>query len=302
MRWLEISFTLTGELAEPVADLLARYTSQGIVIESTSINDDEGIDPVLLRAYLPEDETLLEKRSAIEEGIWHLGQISEIPPPQMKFIEEQEWEHTWKAHYKPIRLGERLLIIPAWEPVMEPGRLPILIDPGMAFGTGTHPTTQLCLIALENYVIPGQHVLDIGCGSGILSIAAVRLGASRVLAVDLDAMAVKHTIENAERNQVAEYITARQGPINELLNEKPEGLVPAPLVVANILAKTLIDLLEHGLSETLCSEGILILSGILDHQVEAVQETCENQDLRMIELLEMNDWRALIARKIPPTR
>jgi ribosomal protein L11 methyltransferase len=301
--WLEISLTLSGELAEAVSDLFNRFTANGVVIEMPhQIENDGIIDIVIIRAYLPMNDDFETRRLAIEEGLWHLSQISPLPQPQYRTLEEEDWEQAWKRHYQPIPIGKRLLIYPAWLPPPESDRIPLLIDPGMAFGTGTHPTTQLCLLALEELLMPGQVVLDLGCGSGILSIAAARLGSARVLALDIDPVAVKNTQENALRNNVVEKILAMQGSIELLVGNPNKEWPSIDLILANILAKTLEGLLPIGLADLVRPGGSIVLSGILDHQVEHLAFVCAQQGLEIVQIKALQDWRAMIAeRTSPPT-
>jgi ribosomal protein L11 methyltransferase len=192
------------------------------------------------------------------------------------------------------------MIQPAWLPLQEKDRLPIFMDPGMAFGTGTHPTTQLCLTAIEGTVQKGRSVVDIGCGSGILSIAAAKLGANKVLALDIDSIALQNARKNIKINDVSSIVTTAQGSLDRLLEEIPSPWIPAHLVVANIITKTLEEMIFAGLGKTILPEGTLILSGILDHQVGLIQNACEAKGLQVIETRAMDDWRALVIKRIPP--
>jgi ribosomal protein L11 methyltransferase len=180
-------------------------------------------------------------------------------------------------------------------------RLPILIEPGMAFGTGTHPTTQLCLQALEWYVRDGSRVVDLGCGSGILSIAAVRLGASKVQALDIDPDAVKLARVNVAHNQLEQAIEVLQGSLDILLEREQDSNPPADILVANILTKVLDRMLSDDLARCIRQEGILILSGILSDQVDGLLETCMKADLHLLEVRQMGDWSALCLRKKLPS-
>src|SRR5512146_2322653 len=182
MNWLEVSLTVNGELAEAVADVLARFAPNGVMTEQGVkfvSDEDEGTatGPITVRAYLPFDELLEERRQKLEESLFYLSRIEPLPAPIFRPIADQNWMEAWKEHYHPIPIGRRLLILPAWLESPEPGRVAIRIDPGMAFGTGTHPTTQLCLELMQPLFEkrePGaeMRVIDVGCGSGILSIAA----------------------------------------------------------------------------------------------------------------------------------
>lgn len=204
--WMEVSLTVDGELAEAVAEVMARYIPDGVAIESTAIIPDlegEGQPggPLRVCGYLPIDERLEETRRRLEEGLWYLGRIRPLPAAEYKPIQEINWVEAWKQHYQPIPIGRRLIIVPAWIELPTQERIPIRIDPGMAFGTGTHPTTQLCLELLEEYLRPGEAIIDMGCGSCILAIAAIKLGASQALGVDIDLQA----IPNARAKRVCQW-------------------------------------------------------------------------------------------------
>src|SRR5574337_696446 len=201
MNWLEVSLTVNGELAEAIADVLARFAPNGVTTEQgvEFVNDeDEGTaaGPITVRAYLPMDEKIEETRQKLEESLYYLGMIQPLPSPTFTPTADQNWMEAWKQNYKPIPVGKRLVIVPAWLDSPDPQRIPIKIDPGMAFGTGTHPTTQLCLGLMEEAIMdhggwimengsPINHepltIIDIGCGSGILSIAALKLGVTSAL-------------------------------------------------------------------------------------------------------------------------
>jgi ribosomal protein L11 methyltransferase len=296
-RWLEVSLVVDGELAEALADLLSRYVEGGVVVESgikfDSI-DDEGRagGPVRVFGYIPVDEKLEIIRQKLENGLWHMGQIQPLPLPQYRPIEDQDWMTSWKKHYHPIPVGKKILILPAWIKQEDPTRIAVKIDPSMAFGTGTHPTTQLCLEMVEKYCKPGMDVIDVGCGSGILSIAAIKLGAKKALAVDIDPLSVKATKENAEANNVLGSIETGEGSVLEVLSEK-YSIHTAPLVLANILAPVIIGLFTDGLGQLLQPEGILVLSGILEEQEAKVLEAAGKQGLHLLQQKQMGDWVSL---------
>jgi ribosomal protein L11 methyltransferase len=301
LKWLEVSISLSGELAEPVSDLFSRHSSGGIALEAANPEDDQANPKiVLVRAFLSIDGEMEDKRRDIEEGLWHLSQIQPLPQPQFRFIDEQDWENAWKSHYQPITIGKTLIIQPAWIPLQKTDRLPLIMDPGMAFGTGTHPSTQLCLIAIEEMLQEGQTVIDIGCGSGILSIAAARLGAGKVFALDIDSVAIRNARKNIDHNRVGQIVKVLQGSIELLLDEILTQRMSADLVLGNITSKTLIEMISAGLGETITADGTIILSGILDHQVSNVQSACEQANLQIIETRSMEDWRALVLKRIPP--
>jgi len=298
LNWLEVSLNVNGELAEAVADVLARFAPNGVVVENGVYfkdADDPGtsLDTVSVRAYLSVDEKLEETRQRLEEALWYLGSIQPLPDPVFTPIADQNWMEAWKEHYKPIPVGEKLIIVPAWLESPDAARFTIRIDPGMAFGTGTHPTTQLCLELLEKYAAPGVDVIDVGCGSGILSIAALKLGAGRALAVDIDQASVDATRENAETNGIRSGLLVGLGSVDELLASNFE-FQQAPLVLANILANTLIRLFESGMGKLVSKNGVLILSGILEEQAETVTRVAVEKGFKLIEKRQIGDWVALV--------
>jgi len=300
MNWLEVSLTVDGELAESVADVFARFAPNGVMTEQgVKYNDDEDAGtptgPITVRAYLEVNDQLEETRQKLEESLFYLGMIRPLPAPSYKQIADQNWMEAWKQYYKPILIGVRLLILPAWMESPEPSRIAIKIDPGMAFGTGTHPTTQLCLELMENAFVTGQtsQVIDVGCGSGILSIAALKLGATKVLGVDIDDESVKNSRENADTNGVGDELILGVGSVQEILEGKFE-FNKAPLVVANILAPVIIRLFDAGLADLIEENGAIVLSGILFEQEENVIKAGQAQGLRMNERRQIGDWVALM--------
>ncbi len=303
--WLEVSLVVDGEMAEAVAEVLARYVSGGVAIESTGVAadaEDEGghaVGPLRVCGYLPVDGQLEARRQRVEEALWHLGQIRSLPEAQFRPIQEQDWAEAWKQHYKPVAIGERLLIVPAWLESTQPGRIPVKIDPGMAFGTGTHPTTQLCLEAIDEILRSsgeGTEMIDVGCGSGILSIAALKLGAKHALAVDIDLEAVEASRQNAALNQVLERIEIGLGSVREILDGN-FTINQARLVVANILAAVLVRLFGAGLGELVAPGGWLILSGILAEQAGEVLVAAGEHGFRLDMERRSGDWVALVVRR-----
>jgi len=316
-NWLEVSLTVDGELAEAVADVLARFAPNGVITEQgIKFLDDEDhgtpTGPIIVRAYLEMDENIEETRQKLKESLFYLGMIQPIPTPVYKQIADQNWMEAWKQHYQPIPIGQRLIIVPVWLDSPEPERIPIKIDPGMAFGTGTHPTTQLSLSLIEEYyrdvamdrgpqtetAVNRQPstVIDIGCGSGILSIAALKLGARTALGVDIDPESVTNSRENADKNDIGEEFLIGQGSVTEVL----AGNFPykqAPLVVANILAPILIRLLDAGLADLAEPDGTVVLSGILQEQEQKVIDAAQAKGLVLKRRKQMGDWVALSLSK-----
>jgi len=306
--WLEVSLKVNGELAEAVADVLARVAPGGVMTEQGiryANDEDVGIadGPVTVRAYLPVDDRLEEKRQALETSLYYLGMIQTLPEPVYKTIADQNWMDAWKVHYKPIPIGDRLLILPAWLESTQPDRISIKIEPGMAFGTGTHPSTQLCLMFMEEFYADlhrrkntASSFLDLGCGSGILSIAAMKLGANYTLGVDIDPDSIDNARHNSFANGINEGLTFEVGSIKEIR----EGLYPiqrADLVAVNILAPVIIRLFKAGLSELVEADGMLILSGILETQSQAVFEAADENGFRVVQKKSMGDWIALACQK-----
>lgn len=297
MKWLEISLTVDGELAEAVADILSRYAHDGVALQMQDSGDDvetlSASKLVNIFAYLQVDSGINTKRAYIDQGLWHLSQIQPIPAPTYRFIEEEDWIDLWKANYNPIPVGEKLLILPAWYEAPEGKRRAIVLDPGMAFGTGLHPTTQLCLIAMENYLTPGDSVVDLGCGSGILSIAAILLGAYTVLALDMDPIAVQTAQSNIQRNGMLEKIRVEEGSLAQLLDDViyPDS---RDLLLANIYATILDELLDSGLLQAVKPQGTMILSGIMKHQVDEIQVKCIARGASILGSYQDGDWVALI--------
>jgi len=301
LSWLELSLKLNGELAEAVTEVLSRYASGGVAIEmaADSNGDLPAATDVLVKAYIPIEGQEDEQRRRIEEGLWHISQIQPLPEPDFRIIKEADWQTSWKKHFQPIAIGKRLLIIPPWITIEETERTVIVLEPGMAFGTGLHPSTRLCLEAMENILQPGDNILDIGCGTGILSIAAVLLGANHVLAVDTDEIAVQATRENAERNRVAEHIRVESGSLEQVKILQTETQ-KNDLIVANILSHILMDLIQSGLATYVNPKGRIILSGILAEQVEPLVNLAAAADLELIDVRSEKDWRGLIFKRELP--
>jgi len=307
-NWLEISLTVNGELAEAVADVLARFAPNGVMTEqAVKFNDeeDEGtpVGDITVRAYLPVDETLESTRLNLEESLSYLVMIQPLPAPTFTPIADQNWMEAWKTRYQPIPIGKRQIIVPVWMDSPEPDRVSIRIDPGMAFGTGTHPTTQLCLELLETVFDEGNgfqnpsSVIDVGCGSGILSVAALKLGSNIALGVDIDEASVKNSRENADNNGLStDKFLIGLGSVAEV--KAGQFLFSqAPLVLANILAPVLIRLFDAGLADLITPAGAIILSGILEHQAGDVIEAGEKYGLRLAGRRQINDWVALLMCK-----
>jgi ribosomal protein L11 methyltransferase len=298
--WIEVSLVVDGELAEAVSEVLSRYAPGGVVVESTAIQagpDDPGkpVGPMRVCAYLPVDPQIEHTRQQVEQALGYLGMIQPLPEPLFTPIADQNWMQAWKQHYRPIEVGKQLLVLPAWVDPPKTNRLILKIDPGMAFGTGTHPTTQLSLMLLERYLEEGDTVLDVGCGSGILAVAARKLGAARVFGVDIDPQAVEISRQTALDNQVTSGIDFQIGSVEDVV----AGKLPvkqAPLVVANILTHILLKLFEDGMADLAAPGGTLLLSGILEERETDILAAIEGNNLKVVERIQMEDWLGLAAR------
>ncbi len=286
MDWLEVSVRVNQEAAEAVAEVLSRYAPQGVAFDFPEGAEAE----VTVKAYLAVDEGIEARRRNVEEGLWHLRQIwSVIPEPVFRQIPDQDWTATWKEQIPVLRLGKRVVIKPSWR-VYTPSEGDVLLelDPGIAFGTGLHPTTQLCVAAIEELVQPGTSVLDMGTGTGILAMAAARLGATTVLAVDNDENAVIAARRNVEANGLVSRIELQYGSLADVE-------ASYDLIVANILAPIIIAMAEAGLVTRLCEGGVLIASGILDEQADSVIEALERSGLQVMEVRHSEEWVAILA-------
>ncbi|WP_322821552.1 50S ribosomal protein L11 methyltransferase [Chloroflexus sp.] len=325
--WLEIAVEVDPEAVETVSEILARYGyNGGVVIEQSWIAGDEGPEfqydpnrPVWLRTYLPLDAQVEETRQQIEHALWHVHQIRPLGPIQTRTLAEEDWANAWKQFYPVLRIGERTVIVPSWlEYQPQPNDVVLLLDPGMAFGTGLHPTTRLCLHLLERLVQPEQQVLDLGTGSGILAIAAAKLGAGQVLALDNDPIAVRVAHENVERNQVQDLVKVAEGSLGagqamghwlsgDFGPETPDPTLHATtpqatfdLIAANLIAKVLV-LLAPDLATALKPGGLLISSGIIDVKEAEVVAAFAAVGLQPIERHVEGEWVALVHRRPPQT-
>ena len=296
MRWTELSVEAAPEFVEPLSEIFQRYGHGGVVIEQDAdYNPDEGEaapepDWVVVKTYLPMDAGMEDRRNQIDLGVRlvaHLGSVSSL---RERVLEEEEWANAWKRHFNVLRIGTRVVIVPTWREY-EPGGsdVVVLLDPGMAFGTGHHPTTRMCLELLEEVLRPGDSVLDVGCGSGILSIAAAKLGAGSGLALDIDTSAVEAAEANLRQNGVSQSVRVAKGS----LPCPAVGATTFDIVIANISGKAISDM-AHQLVAATGPGGSLIVSGILakDHDSVArrLTEAGARTDLSRID----SDWASLV--------
>jgi ribosomal protein L11 methyltransferase len=297
MQWIEIAVTVIPAEGDAVADVLAAYGHEGVSISRDDIQPDhwdEGElpepDVVTVRAYLVADERAEAARADLDTALSSRG----YPPARYSIVDDQDWADAWKAYYHTSRVGRRIVIRPVWEDyAAQPDDVVISLDPGMAFGTGTHATTRLCLMSIEDLLVAGDRVLDLGSGSGILAIGAVMLGAAHVLAVDIDPMAADISRENAEVNGVAHAITAQAGTLATVLATGQTF----DLLLANILARIIIQLCDEGLGEVVRAGGRAIFSGIILEQVEDVKAALDRAGYQVTFVRVEGDWVSIEAVK-----
>ena len=323
MSWLELSVEAEPEAVESVSELLASHGyNGGVAVEQPIIPGADGPEytfdaerPVIVRTYLPLDEQAEDARARIEQGLWFLGMLRSVGPLKVRQLAEEDWANAWKQYYTIQRIGARSVVVPSWLDYQpQPDDVVLRLDPGMAFGTGLHPTTRLCVALLEEYVRPGMATLDLGSGSGILAVAAARLGANPILALDTDPIAVTATRENAERNDVAAVVTAAEGSLGagaafghwlyppqdppSASDSAPEAPASArfELIVANIIAKVHIALAAD-YHAALVDDGVLLVSGIISEREPDVVTSFADAGLHLLERRQEGDWVALAYRR-----
>ena len=284
MVWLELSVQVPSEYVEPISYLFSRY-GYGLSTEDT------GGESFLLRTYLP--STSRARRARIEVGVNLVRLLQPFSDLEVKELWDNDWESAWKSYFSLLKIGSGLVIKPSWITYEAgPGELVIELDPGMAFGTGYHPTTRMCLEALERRVRPGMNVLDLGTGSGILTIAAAKLGAASLLALDVDPTAVKAARKNFKSVGPLGKVRLARGTLPHRLT--PHGSFD--LATANITSKVLCDKAPQ-LHDVLVPGGVLIASGIIEGQKQELEETLLHSGFSLLETYQTDDWVALLLSK-----
>ncbi len=297
-RWVEISVEVAREAVDDLVNFMGRYCLGGAVVEEKpSAAGELGAQQVIVKGFLPvRDE---ETRHKLEVALLLLSRVSPISEPRITILEAADWAEAWKAFFPPQHIGERTVIVPTWrtyEP--RPGEVVIHLDPGMAFGTGLHATTRLCLVAIERLLQPGWRVLDVGTGSGILAIAAALQGAAEVHALDVDPVAVDVARENVALNHVEHIVSVAQGTLGP---HAPAG-IPVytgtgwDLLLVNILADTIIAMAE-GIALALRPGGMWVASGIIRDRAEDVAQAVQQAGLVITQRAQEEDWIALWGRK-----
>jgi ribosomal protein L11 methyltransferase len=304
MRWLELTVQVHPEAVESVSELLGRYTSGGVAIEEPIELLDEGQEYrvqsgklVIVHAYLPIDGSEEAARQQIAEGLWHFTSMGAhfVGELQTRIVNEEDWANAWKDYFHVTHIGKRLVIRPSWrEYTPKDGEVVIELDPGMAFGTGLHPTTRLCLEQAEHYTRPGMRVLDVGTGSGILALAAAKLGAASVYAIDNSSVAVESANENAAMNGLRDKITVELGTLDE---ERAKRMANQyELVLVNILAHVVGGMAPQ-LAQVAAPGGLIVASGIIEARLQDAEPRLLAAGLQIIDRAMIDDWIALILRK-----
>ena len=284
-HWLLITLRVARELEEEISSLLFELGSTGIVTLA------EEADVITLGAYFNSSVVADEIKQAVENECLRVNRPDAVPGFSFSLVPNQDWMQKWKEGFEPIEIGNRLMIAPSWKlPAANENRFVVQIDPGMAFGTGTHETTRLCLEAIERYW-KGGSLLDVGTGTGILAIAAAFLSSqSRIVAIDVDPQAVVVAAENTAINNVADRIELLTGQLVDLDGQR------FSIVVANLTAEVIVDLMPD-LSKCVDRNGLMILSGILRELAEAVHLSLTSFGFRVVEKKDLGEWCAMVAAK-----
>lgn len=311
MNWTEITVKISPEAVEMASGVFYATGVGGVSITDSSLLEESerltstwdvldeevrqkyDVTYATLKAYYPPETDIEETLKFIEDGIKSLGGLVDVSGLEIsaKEVHEQDWENEWKKYYKPVPVGKRIIIKPQWEEICDEGRdVVIELDPGMAFGTGTHETTRMCLALLEEYVTPESTLLDIGTGSGILSIGAAKLGCGKIVASDIDSVAVKVARENAALNGVADKIDIRCCDLTSGITGKYN------IVVANIIADAIIMLSESA-ANFMADDGVYITSGIIEHRLDDVKSALTNYGFKIKRTLQEGEWAAIVCTR-----
>lgn len=311
MNWIEVTIKTTTEAVEAITNILENERTGGVIIEDPKdfifqkkneydwdyveeeVFKKSGQDGVLIKTYISEERNVMEVIENIKQKVLGLKDYGiDIGEGSVSLgqVKEEDWANEWKKYYKPTRVGQKIVVKPTWEDYEnQEGNLVIELDPGMAFGTGTHETTSMCIRELEKYVDGTKRVFDIGCGSGILAIAAAKLGAKEVVAGDLDEVAVKVSKENCELNNVSDKVVVKHGSLFEVVEGK------ADVIVANIIAD-IIKILANDISKFLSKDGVFISSGIIHAKIDEVVEALEKNGFEIVEIVKLGEWSAIVSK------
>ncbi|AXU50707.1 50S ribosomal protein L11 methyltransferase [Clostridioides difficile] len=310
-NWIEVTIKTTTEAVEPITNILYEQGAGGAVIEDPKdflfqkkneldwdyveeeVFKKNEEDDVLIKTYVSEEKNVMEFVEIIKQKVLGLKDFGiDIGEGSVSLdqVNEADWANAWKAYYKPTKVGQRVVVKPTWEDyAIQEGDLIIELDPGMAFGTGTHETTSMCIRELEKYVNKDSKVFDIGCGSGILAIAAAKLGAKEVVAVDLDEVAVKVAKENVLENKVEKSVSVMHGNLTDVIKDK------ADVIVANIIAD-IIKILAKDVQNFMKEDAMFISSGIILDKVEEVKESLIENGFEIVEVQKLGEWSAIVSK------
>lgn len=291
MAWIQLRIQTTEQAAEQVSDMLVGWGAQAVTFIDSK--DTPIYEPLPGEVLYWQDTTVIglyDAEHPMQPVLDKLQQTSLFKQGlsyKLEQLEDKDWEREWMDNFHPMQFGKRLWVCPSWRDIPDPTAVNVLLDPGLAFGTGTHATTALCMQWLDQHIQPDQTVVDFGCGSGILAIAALKLGAQRVVGIDIDPQAIQASMANAERNQVAQRL--------ELYLPKDQPALAADVVIANILAGPLVAL-SGVIADYVKPGGSLVMSGILPSQADAVMAAYQQQ-FDFDAVVEQDEWIRLSARK-----
>ncbi len=295
MPWIQLQIPADPHSADQLEDLLMELGADAVSMEDAAdqplYEPDPGTTPLWQQTRVTglfDADTHIDQLCATLRQAWHQQTQQTLADIDVTLVEDKDWERAWMDDFKPMKFGERLWIVPSWHGAPDPKAANLLLDPGLAFGTGTHPTTALCLQWLDGMTLTDQQVIDYGCGSGILGLAALLLGARHVIGVDTDAQALEASRDNARRNQIEDSKLDLYLPADEPTTQ-------ADVLLANILAQPLISLASH-LADRVRPGGHLVLSGILSNQARDVMAAYEPW-FTMDEPVQQEDWIRLTGRR-----
>jgi len=312
MKYRELTLSVHKDAVDVVSAMLYNYPIQGVEILDFYLTEEEqkemfvdmmGIEnnqheELGVKFYISFEDNIGEILASIQEELIEMSSYMVLGSLKLESSEsdEEDWAHNWKVFYKPFMIGNRILVKPIWETIEKESEfaqaeIVIEIDPGMAFGSGTHETTSMCIKALDKYISQSDTVIDLGCGSGILGIASIKLGATHATLIDLDLSAIKIAKENCASNKVESSVTVLHGDLLQNVNHVVD------VVVANIFADIIIGVTDD-VKKVLKSEGIYITSGIITERQEAVEEKLRQSGFEIIEVIKEAGWVAIISKQI----
>lgn len=299
LKWIELRIQTTYEAQDAIFHILNEAGISGIAIEDLTKQEQSmsmyPTDSIYIKAYMQDEQLTKEKLELLQEDVQQISRYGlDIGSGDIVCVEidEEEWATSWEKYYKPIEISEQMIIMPIWEDQesVDEGMIVIELNPGLAFGTGSHATTALCLRALETYVKPNDVIIDVGCGSGILSIASLLLGADHVIAIDNDTVAINSTRDNAKLNDVTNKLTVKQSNLLTSIQQK------AHIIVANIFAEVIMTFIDDAWTR-LQPDGLFITSGIIERKRDSVVKELQHVGFHVIDIQQEDGWVCIIAKK-----